>query len=88
MVAESQLRDAMNTESPEVRVRARRARAAVLSPEPEDIDVGHQAAVGAVRFSPDGSVVATGDADGVVKLWNLGDRKVVAEFRAPTGPPK
>ena len=88
MVAEPQLREAMNSESPEVRIRARRARAAVLSPEPEEIDLGHRASVGAVRFSPDGGVVASGDADGVVKVWNLNDRRVVAELRLPTDLPE
>jgi WD40 repeat protein len=88
MVAEPQLRAAMKSESPEVRIRARRARAAVLSPEPEEIDLGHGASVGAVRFSPDGQIVATGDADGVVKVWNASDRNVVAELRLPTEPIK
>jgi WD40 repeat protein len=86
MVTEPQLREAMQSESPEVRIRARRARAAVLSPEHEEVDLGHLASVGAVRFSPDGHVVATGDAEGVVKVWNASDRNVVAEFRVPTEP--
>ena len=30
----------------------------------------HAAAIGCVRFSPDGRQVVTGDSDGVVKVWN------------------
>jgi WD40 repeat protein len=83
LVAEPQLRQAMESEVVEVRIRARRARAAVLSPEPEDVNVGHQANISAVRFSRDGLRVASGDADGVVKLWELKDRKVLADSRLP-----
>jgi WD40 repeat protein len=88
MVAEPQLREAMGSESPEIRIRARRARAAVLSPQPEEVDLGHRASVGAVRFSPDGQIVATGDADGVVKLWNVNDSMVVAELCLPADSPQ
>ena len=88
MIAEPQLRDAMKWESAEVRIRARLARAAVLSPEPEDVDVGHDANVAAVRFSPDGRFVATGDADGVVRVWNASDRAMVAELRLPPQAPE
>jgi WD40 repeat protein len=83
MIAEPQLREAMKSESAEVRIRARLARAAVLSPEPEDVDVGHDANVAAVRFSPYGRCVATGDADGIVRVWEAGDRSTVSELRLP-----
>jgi WD40 repeat protein len=88
MVAEPQLRQAMAAESAEIRIRARRAREAVMSPEAEDLSVGHRANVGAVRFSVDGRLVASGDADGVVKLWELQGRKVIAEFHVPPKPMK
>lgn len=81
LVAEPQLREAMEANSPELRIRARRARAELLSPEPENVDVGHKANVGTVRFSPDGRLVASGDADGVVKVWRVSDREVVADLR-------
>lgn len=81
LVAEPQLRRAMDSDSVEVRIRARRARAAVLSPEPEDLDVGHQADVRAVRFSPDGRFVASGDADGMVKVWEVRERNVIVDLQ-------
>lgn len=81
LIAEPQLREAMGSASPELRIRARRARAAILSPEPNIVDVGHQTTVNAVRCSPDGRLVASGDADGIVKIWELSSRKAVAELR-------
>jgi WD40 repeat protein len=83
MITEPQLRKAMESASAEVRIRARRTRSAVLSPEPEDVDVGHDANVASVRFSPDGRLIATGDAEGVVRVWNARDRNTVAVLRVP-----
>jgi WD40 repeat protein len=83
LAAEPQLHEAMHSDVPEIRIRARRARASVLSPEPEVIDVGHQANIGAVAFSPDGRHVASGDAHGTVKVWELHSRQPTADLRRP-----
>ncbi len=83
LAAEPQLREAMQSEVAEIRIRARRARENVLSPEAEIIDVGHRANVGAVTFSPDGRYVATGDAAAVVKVWELHSRQPIADLRSP-----
>jgi glucose/arabinose dehydrogenase len=32
---------------------------------------GHQGAVSTIRFSPDGKLIATGGADGTVRLWTI-----------------
>lgn len=81
--AEPQLRKAMQSDDPEIRIRARRARASVLSPEAEIIDVGHGTAVGAITVSPDGRHVATGDAAGAVKVWKLRGHELVADLLRP-----
>lgn len=69
MVAEPQLREAMQSDSVEVRLRARHAHQQVRSPQPIAHLSGHQADVQFVRFSPDGRLLATGSRDGVVKIW-------------------
>jgi WD40 repeat protein len=30
---------------------------------------GHTGKVGAVKFSPDGTILATGDSSGTIRLW-------------------
>jgi len=44
---------------------------------------GHQGAVSAVAFSPDGKVLSTGSADGTVKLWRV-DKRGSAPPRSST----
>jgi WD40 repeat protein len=69
-VAEPALRDAMtHGPSAEVRMRAREARRAILE-EPLRRLAGHGASIGALAFSPDGTILATGTGDGTVRLWN------------------
>jgi WD40 repeat protein len=50
-------------------MRAREARRAILE-EPLRRLAGHGASIGALAFSPDGTILATGTGDGTVRLWN------------------
>jgi WD40 repeat protein len=70
MPAEPQLRKARESESAEVRIRARLARSAVMSPRPRANLTGHESEVGCAAFSPDGTMLASGDKAGIVKLWD------------------
>jgi WD40 repeat protein len=40
-----------------------------------------------VAFSPDGNLIASGAHNGVVKIWNVADGKLVKEFNASPGLP-
>ena len=44
---------------------------------------GHNAYSYGVSWSPDGSRIATGDIDGVVKVWNPDTGEEVLSFRVP-----
>jgi WD40 repeat protein len=44
---------------------------------------GHQEAVLAVAFSPDGKQIASGSMDKTIKLWNVADGNVVKELSNP-----
>lgn len=69
-VAEPALHRAMEQgPSPEVRMRAREARKVILS-EPLRTLSGHVGNIGPMVFSPDGKTLATGAADGTVRLWD------------------
>jgi predicted Ser/Thr protein kinase len=51
----------------------------VASNKPEAVMPGHgHTAFQALAFSPDGKTLATGGADGLVKLWNVPDGKLAA----------
>jgi hypothetical protein len=41
--------------------------------------------VGSVAFSPDGHTLASGDADGAVRLWNMNVQYAVQRICATTG---
>ena len=47
--------------------------------------VGHTGDVLAVGYSPDGKLVATGDADGIVRLWNAANGDPVRVLHAHRG---
>ncbi|HEX4613323.1 MAG TPA: hypothetical protein VH092_34375 [Urbifossiella sp.] len=68
--AEPALRLAMTAgPSPEVRMRAREARRAILGMHRE-LRTGHTAPVRDLAFAPDGSALATGSEDGTVRLYD------------------
>jgi WD40 repeat protein len=70
MIAEPQLREAMNHKDAEVRVRARRIREKVLSPEPVAKLSGHRGDVEVVCFTPDSHLIASASRGGDIKIWN------------------
>jgi WD40 repeat protein len=47
---------------------------------------GHEGAVHSLAFSPDGSLLVSGSADGTVKLWRVADGSEVRTMRGHQGP--
>jgi WD40 repeat protein len=82
MLAEPQLREAMNHVDAEVRLRSRRLREEVLSPEPIARLSGHRGDVEVVSFSPDGRLLATACRGGDIKVWSTSDYREVAKLSA------
>jgi WD40 repeat protein len=78
--AESELQKAAASPSAEIRIRARRAREAILN-KPAAILTGHENRIWSVVFSPDGKFLATGSEDGDVRLWNVHQRREITRIR-------
>jgi WD40 repeat protein len=74
------LRQAMaDGSSAEVRMRARVARETILN-KPRFRPAGHADEIRPIVFSPDGKLVASGAADGLVILWDPATGKEVARL--------
>ncbi len=84
LVAEPLLCAAMDSEDAEVRLRARRTRAQIRSPEPIAKLAGHRGNVEYVCFSPDGQLLATGCRGGDIKIWSVPEFRELLTLHAPT----
>lgn len=51
----------------------------------ESVFQKHTAPLGAVRFSPDGNLLASGGVDSTVKIWRRNDQSVVHNLKQPAG---
>lgn len=79
MAADSQLLEATDSESPEVRIRARRLRQH-LQDHPQVVTLtGHDQHVSSLCFAPEGRMLASGDKVGRIKIWDIAAAK---ELRA------
>jgi WD40 repeat protein len=79
--AEQQLREAMQSTSPEVRWRARRLRQRLEGAEAA-VQLRHGEHIECVTFSPDGRLLASGDRLGEVKVWSVGDWQPLVSLSA------
>jgi len=79
----SALRASQSSESPEVRWRTRRILQRLDGPKSATVLRGHQTQVNCVCFSPDGELLASGDKDGVIKVWNVRDWTEVKTLNIP-----
>jgi hypothetical protein len=74
-------RVAKEATDPEIRLRARLARSAILTPEPLFHFRHLEGEMESVAFAPTGHVVATGGVQGVVRIWNLEDGREMLLLR-------
>jgi WD40 repeat protein len=78
MPAEAQLRQAMQSESAETRIRARRAHTAVWSPPPHARLNDALGDVTSITFFPTGQTLASGNRAGTVTLWDTRSGNILA----------
>jgi WD40 repeat protein len=83
MVAERLLREAMDSQDAEVRIRARRLRGQILSPQPIAELPGHSGDVEVVSFSPDGKLLATACRGGDIKVWSTDSYALLQTLHQP-----
>ena len=49
------------------------------------LQTGHKDSVNALAITPDSLILASGGADGNIKLWSLPDRREIYSMAAPSG---
>jgi len=79
-IAEAELKRASESPSAEVRIRARRARQAILTAPTEGGLSGHEGKVWSAVFSPTGKVLASCSDDGTARLWDVASRTELARI--------
>ena len=55
-----------------------------VSTQTETATLQHDEYVWALAFSPDGQFLAAGDGEGIVKVWNVQERQVIAQLEGDT----
>jgi WD40 repeat protein len=86
-----QLRAHLDSPDAEMRVRCRRLMERILDLAKAKKLEGHAAEAAWVAFSPDSKLLASGDAEGIVKLWSIPDGREVATLMpdgTSTEPPR
>jgi WD40 repeat protein len=86
LAAEPLLREALRSSSAELRMRSRRLRQRVMSPDPIAKLRGHAGDVEFVCFSPDDKLLATGCRGGDVKIWSVPEFKELRTLHATSAP--
>ena len=82
-------RRAKEAKSPEFRLRAWLVRSAIQTSEPRFKLRHPEGAIQSLAFSSGGQTLATGGAEGVVRLWNVADGKEARLLRQfPPAPPR
>jgi len=78
-ISESELKRASEAPAAEMRIRARRAREAILKPSGDSL-AGHEGEVWSCVFTSDGGLLASGSDDGTVRLWDVARRNEFARI--------